>query len=436
VEQHAAFAGELLHSARLDELSPADRALCTEIVMGVLRWQSRLDEVIAEQSSQAIAKLDPEVRIALRIAAYQIRFLDRVPSRAAVNESVELVKRARKRSAVPFANAVLRRIAREPRTRAGGTANSAEELARIYAHPVWLVERWVKEFGFSAAKGICEYDQQSPATTIRLGADAQGIEAELARERVELAPGRLLRSARVITSGDVTKTDAFRSGRIHVQDEASQLVALLVGRGERILDCCAAPGGKTAVIAERNPNAQVVAMDVHEHRAALVRRLARTPNVHVIAGDARAIPAARQFDRALADVPCSGTGTLARNPDIKWRLRPSDLEDLAQRQVAILDSALDHLAPGGKLVYSTCSLEREEDEAVVESVLDRKDIALLDCADELNALRESGELAWDDIGAITRGPYLRTLPGTHPCDGFFAACMRKDAASGGLSGSI
>jgi 16S rRNA (cytosine967-C5)-methyltransferase len=203
-------------------------------------------------------------------------------------------------------------------------------------------------------------------------------------------------------------------------------VALLVGRGERILDCCAAPGNKTSYIAARNPQALVVASELHPHRARLLRGLAQQPNIRVIAADARNLPIQSKFDRVLADVPCSGTGTLARNPEIKWRLRPEDLEDLQARQIVILRSALAQLASGGRMIYSTCSLEREENEAVVEAALaGNAEFAIVDCRGELQRLQQSGELVWKDLDSLLSGPYLRTLPGVHPCDGFFAAIIES-----------
>ncbi len=426
VEQ-GGFSDELLHSTRLDELSTADRALCTEIVMGVLRWRSRLDLAIRALSSQPLTRLDLEVLTALRIAVYQIAFLERVPKRAAVNESVELAKRAHKRSAAPFVNAVLRKLADEPVLLQAAVvpgANTGASLADSYAHPLWMLERWVRAYGFQAAERICASDQRVPAVSLRIL--NAGVEDELVAAGVQLAPGKLLRSARTVIAGDVTKTAGFRDGRIAIQDEGSQLIALLVGRGQRLLDCCAAPGGKTRVLAEQNPDATVVATELHPHRAETARRLVRARNVRVIAADAAALPFARDFDRVLADVPCSGTGTLARNPEIKWRLKSEDLANLQARQVAILNGALEHLAPGGRLVYSSCSLEREENEDVVEAVLaGRDDLRVSDIRGELENLRAAGELTWSDVASLTRGPYLRTVPGVHPCDGFFAAVIDK-----------
>jgi len=425
VETQDAYASELLHSERLDQLNSADRGLATELVMGTLRWRSRLDSSIAANSSRAIAKLDTQVLIALRIAVYQLMFLDRIPARAAINESVELVKRARKTSAAPFANAVLRKIADSPRVE-HGTAEDATQLAERFAHPAWLVERWVANFGLEKSAAICRYDQQVPATSIRVESD--DILHELEGEGVFLAPGALLTSARVVTGGDLTQTRAFREGGVFIQDEASQLVAALVGRGSRILDCCAAPGSKTAALAARNPEAKIVAVEIHPHRAELLRRRVHAPNVQVITGDALALALQGGFDRVLADVPCSGTGTLARNPEIKWRLKPVDLVDLHAKQVAILRAALQHLAPGGRAVYSTCSLEPEENEAVVEEVLRASESwRLVDCRIELQRLKETEELAAGNIDMLVAGPFLRTIPGVHPCDGFFAAVLVRES---------
>jgi 16S rRNA (cytosine967-C5)-methyltransferase len=425
VAQQDSYASELLHSDRLDSLTVADRGLVTELVMGVLRWRSRLDAAIAAAAGRALSKLDPEVLTSLRMAAYQLQYLSRIPAHAAINDSVDLVKRARKRSASPFANAVLRKIAAtesEP-SQTGGDVN-ADSLATEFAHPEWLVERWIRESGVERAGSICRYDQQIPQVALRI--DDPAVAQELKGEGIELAPGALLSGARVVVNGDVFHTQAVREGRVFIQDEASQLVAALVGTGSRLLDCCAAPGGKTAAMAARNPTAEIIAAELHAHRADLLRRRVQRANVQVIEADALDLPTAGNFDRVLADVPCSGTGTLAHNPEIKWRLKPEDLSDLHSRQVGILRAALRQLARGGRAVYSTCSLEREENEAVVEEVLqDQKDWRLLDCRDEVERLRSNGELVWSDLDSLLSGRFLRTTPGLQPCDGFFAAVIEK-----------
>ena len=426
VEGQSAYASELLHAERYRKLSSPDHALCTELVMGVLRWRSALDEAVQRAASQPLRKMDLEVLLALRLGAYQLGWLERVPARAAIFESVELVKRARKRSAASFVNAVLRQLAAQPGAlRPQAPADQgARGLTSAYAHPEWLVARWVEQFGPEAAARICAYGQQIPVTVIRLRSPA--AEQELIAAGIELAPGAFLRDARRVTTGDVTRTAALRERRVAIQDEASQLVAALVGEGRRLLDCCAAPGGKTAMLADRNQGAVVIAAELHPRRALLLRQMVGAENVRVVAADAVQLPIAGEFDRALADVPCSGTGTLARNPEIKWRLRLADLADLRSRQVAIARSALQRLSPGGRLVYSTCSLEREENQEVVEELLATvQKVRLLDCRSELQAMQERGELLWQDLDSITSGEFLRTLPGVHPCDGFFAAILEK-----------
>jgi len=350
---------------------------------------------------------------------------------------VELVKAARKRSAASFVNAVLRKIAG---TGAGdvfaqiGKSPNAITLAQNAAHPPWLVERWTEHYGLEKARQICVHDQMVPGTAIHIHDDRSNtatVGAELATASVELAPGRLLSSARRVLAGDVIATHAYQEGRISIQDEASQLVALLAGQGRtiadcKILDCCAAPGSKTALLARRNPHAKVFATELHPHRARLLQNLHRLPNVHVVAADARHLPFSSSFDRILADVPCSGTGTLARNPEIKWRLNAGDLLDLQSRQIAILKSALAQLAIGGRLVYSTCSLEHEENEAVIEAALEgTAEFKVADLKGELEQLQQSGEMCWQDIASLLAGPYLRTIPGIHPCDGFFAAVIER-----------
>jgi 16S rRNA (cytosine967-C5)-methyltransferase len=425
VEQESSYAVELLHSDILDGISPADRNLTTEIVMGVLRWRSVLDHYIAYFSFSPLPKLDLEVLTALRMGAYQIRFL-RVASHAAVNETVELVKQARKVSAAGLSNAVMRKIL--------ALQNAGKQLSlplppEIFAHPEWLTGRWRQQFGEETLSRICKYDQQPPETSLRLPGTAEErkvCEEELREAGIEVASGTLLRSARRLVTGDFPGLAAYREGRIAIQDEGSQLVAALVGNGERILDCCAAPGGKTGAIASRLPHAEIVAAELHPHRARILRERAPQANVKVITADAVQLPFSDVFDRVLADVPCSGTGTLARNPEIKWKLRPEDLLDLQHRQLSILKAAMKHVAVGGRVIYSTCSLEPEENQAVVrKALMDTDSFRLIPIRGELHRLAASGELIWENVDQLLQGDFLRTIPGVQPCDGFFAAVLER-----------
>ena len=424
VEQQDSYASELLHAPRSSQLSPSDHRLATEVVMGVLRWRSSLDSAIARLSAQPLNKLDSEVFAALRLGAYQILFLDRVPDRAAIHESVELTKQARKRSAASFVNAILRKLAASSPGATPQHDNSAQGMAQCYAHPEWLVARWTGHYGLEATQKICIYDQQVPRTAIRLRDPS--AENELRQQDVELSRGELLSSAWTVASGDITSTSAFRQGRIRIQDQASQLVALLVGGGH-ILDCCAAPGGKTALIAERNPASEITAVELHPHRARLLRKLVSAPNVRIVTADARHLPLSSNFNSVLVDAPCSGTGTLARNPEIKWRLQAEDLRDLHSLQVQILHSAADRTLARGRVVYATCSLEPEENAEVIEQFLaESPSFQLLDCGRILERLKSEGELTWQPLESLLSGPYLRTIPGVHPCDGFFAAILQRN----------
>jgi 16S rRNA (cytosine967-C5)-methyltransferase len=437
VERDNSYASELLHSNTYHQLTTPDHALATELVMGVLRWRSRLDDEIILASSQPLKKLDLEILIALRLAVYQFGWLDRIPRRAALHESVELVKRARKRSAAPFVNAVLRKLCDHPLCSSVPpvvSPSSTQALAAAYAHPAWLVERWTEQYGFSAAEQICNHNQSIPTTAIRLRTN--DAESELIAEGISLLPGGLLASARRIVSGDVTKTKVFRDGHVVIQDEGSQLVAALLGKTtpekkSRVLDACAAPGGKTLAIADHNPGATITAVEIHPHRARLLQTLAASAThagtkIEIIVADAVHLPVTASFERILADVPCSGTGTLARNPEIKWRITARDLAELHERQLAILRSGLTQLATGGRLIYSTCSLEKEENENVVEeSLAGNGEFKLVDCRSALESMKSAGDLTWPEPSNLTRGTFLRTIPGIHPCEGFFVAMIER-----------
>ncbi|MGH9789581.1 MAG: 16S rRNA (cytosine(967)-C(5))-methyltransferase RsmB [Candidatus Acidiferrales bacterium] len=448
VETQGAFADELLF-VRLAEpkLKREDAALATELVMGVLRWQRLLDFLVGQQLESSAAKrgakpsagkrdparLDPEVRIALRLGLYQLRWLSRIPARAAVHESVELVKRARKSSAASLVNAVLRNAPQQP-TEALMPANlpPADRLAILHSHPTWLVEHWLRTVGADQTSALLEANNAPPRITCAV-ASRESVDAlarELASEGVHTAPVRWLHEAIEVTGGSVSRTRAFREGRVRIQDEASQMIALLldVHLGMKVLDLCAAPGGKTLILAEHaGSDGVIVASDLHLHRLRVMRErmLSVVQRVDFVALDAeQTLPYRGAFDRILVDVPCSGTGTLARNPEIRWRLQPADLLDLRQRQQAILGNAVATLRPGGRLVYSTCSLEPEENERVVEAVLSRDpELSLISDAAAVLApyLRPGAEATqlFDAHG------YFRTRPHPHGTDGFFAAVLQR-----------
>jgi 16S rRNA (cytosine967-C5)-methyltransferase len=446
VERGNGHSDDLLRSKAIDALSPADRHLATTLVLGVFRWQIRLDERLKLLIAKPKSKLDPEVSVALRMGAFQLQFLDRVPAHAAIDESVELTKRSGHRFASGLVNAVLRKLA------AAGPAPDlpeeiATELALAQAHPTWMVERWASFYGLEAARTICRHGQAQPPRIVRLPLDADeaaAVENELENAGVGLEAGAILTSARRVVSGDVTATAAFREGRVRLQDEGSQLIAELAAsntddssgetetvRIETILDACAAPGGKTLILAERNPQARILACESSQRRLAeLTTRLADYPDrIECRLADATALDEDSAFDLVLADVPCSGTGTLGRNPEIRHRLRPEDLARHAERQRAILSAALRAVCPGGRVVYSTCSLEPEENEQVVAAVLaENQNARQVSLATTIQSLRKSGILipgAEGLLDSIRPEGALLLLPGALPTDGFFVALIEK-----------
>lgn len=430
VERGKGHSDELLRSAAVSKLSPLDRNLCTALVMGVLRWQLALDEQVVPLLKRPKAKLEDEIRIALRLGAFQLQHMNRIPAHAAISESVELAKLVKNRFAPGMVNAVLRKIANAPRSERKIDSGDVPALARMTAHPEWVVARWRDFYGFEAAAAICHFDQEQPVATLRLLHPQ--AEEKLIAEGIELEPGAFLTAARRVRKGDVTATDTFRQGLVRLQDEASQLVAELAGKGSQILDCCAAPGGKTAVLAERNSMAEITACDVSPRRLeqmqSMIAALPFTTYVTYRVTDAALLKEESVFDLVLCDVPCSGTGTLARNPEIRYRLEPQDLLRQQKRQKEILRAAMCAVRHGGRLVYSTCSLESEENEQVVEAVL-RGAWKLISIEQELESLARSGHLTAEGLYHLKsksiRNGYLRTLPGLDPCDGFFAAILEK-----------
>jgi len=370
-----AFSSVLL-AAEEPRLQAIDRALCHELVLGSLRWQLLLDKTVEHFSKRRVESLDPPVRIALRLGLYQLRFLTRIPNSAAVNESVNLVRMARLSSAAAFVNAVLRRAVREPDyDPAADVSDPLEKLAIETSHPVWLIERWTTSFGLDEARAFAHANNLVPPTAFRVVANRAEESEVLSRLS---AAGAMLESSKVrtgawrVTGGTAVLRDLSAEGKIYLQDDASQLVAQVVDvkPGERVLDLCAAPGGKTTLMADQGDGAVIVAADRSPTRIDTIvgtMRLHGLDNIEPVLLDAtQELPFRNgSFDKVLVDAPCSGTGTLRRNPEIRWRLSPADIPALALQQKAILRMAVKMVKPGGRLVYSTCSVEREENEEVV-----------------------------------------------------------------------
>ena len=428
-----AHSDDLLRSPEVDGLSERDRALTTTLVLGTLRWQLVLDERIRELLARPEAKLSAEAATALRMGAYQLLFLDRVPAHAVIHDAVELVKQGKERGAAGMVNAVLRKV-QSPGYRAQSTEGRSAFGDPRSAHPAWMVERWVRRYGAEATDAICRWDQEPAALAVRVD---PGVELA----NVETEPGFFLTAARRVVGGDVSRSAAVREGRVRIQDEASQLVAEVLAvsvTGERdagpvnVLDLCAAPGGKTAILAERLPNAEITAADLSRKRLESMRRIMPEmfrARMRFEVADAARMELQPEWDLILCDVPCSGTGTMARNPEIRWRVGEADLSRQHARQVAILRNGLRGLKAGGRLVYSTCSLEPEENEAVVaEALRATAGFAVVPIAGILDRLQERGVVTAEGrerLRSATESNFLRTLPGVHPCDGFLAAVIER-----------
>ena len=377
--ERGAFSSVLL-AAEEPRLQAVDRALCHELVLGVLRWQLLLDKIVEHFSKRRIESLDGAVRIALRLGLYQLRFLTRIPASAAVNESVSLVRKARLSSAAAFVNALLRRSVREPEyDPAADVSDPLEKIAVRTSHPSWMIARWSSWLGLDGAEAFAHANNLVPPTAFRVVAkrgNQSEILSKLTAVGASLEQSHVAEGAWRISGATSLLRELSAAGEIYLQDEASQLVAQLLEAkpGERVLDLCAAPGGKTTLIADRTGDrAFVVAADRSPTRMETVvatTRLHQLESITPVIIDATEHLAFRpeSFDRVLVDAPCSGTGTLRRNPEIRWRLKPADIPVLAEQQKRILRHAIEMVKPGGRLVYSTCSVEREENEDVIREV--------------------------------------------------------------------
>jgi 16S rRNA (cytosine967-C5)-methyltransferase len=410
-----------------------DRALAGEIATGTLRWQAAFDRVIEAFSGRPLERLDPEVVDVLRMTSFQLLHLDRIPASAAVNDAVNLTAKSGKKSASGLVNAVLRRISRErdtlplpPRPRDDDRRAALDYLAVTLSHPRWLVERWLDRHGFDAAEAWARFDNGPAALTLRtnrLRTTRDDLAQTLAAHGVDTEPARFAPDGLVVRTGNPLLTPLAAEGLFAVQDESSQLVALLTGvqPGEHVLDACAAPGGKTtAMAAAMNDHGVIVATDLRGRRVDLLSRTVRAAGatcVKVVQADVAAeLPFAASFDCVLLDAPCSGLGTLRRDPEIRWRRTADELPQLAARQLAMLGRTAAVLRPGGRLVYSTCSSEPDENEAVVARFLDeRADFSLVRAADLPDPVRRFA----------TASGYFRTLPFEHGLEAFFAAMLVK-----------
>ncbi len=437
LETSRLFAVDLLHRSPVNELDPRDRNLVQELVLGILRRRNQLDFLIEKLSGSVAASLDREVLAALRLGVYQIRYLEKVPQSAAVNDAVELTKRARKRSAAGLVNAVLRKCDRRPLDRFLAGLDNPEAESLRFGHPAWLLEKWSRSLGHDAALQLAQRNNLPPPLTLRVltsKAQRQEILDSVAGERVVVRPCRFSPVGIRVLEGSVQTTDAFRRGRVAIQDEASQLVPFLlrIREADTVLDLCAAPGMKTRHLAGLAVKGRILACDLSLRRLKTARRLSRASVAGsqasrqpfwICCDGTRQLPFTTRFEKVLVDAPCSGTGTLARNPEIKWRLSPHDPARQGDLQRKLLATGVRSLKPGGRLVYATCSLEPEENEQVVRSVLaDEPGVALLS-RDQLIQEHPTLHDLFDAHG------FFRTQPARDDMDGFFAAILIRNSGA-------
>jgi 16S rRNA (cytosine967-C5)-methyltransferase len=422
-----------LAQSRLDLHDERDRALAADIVMGSERWQRSLDALIEHFARRPLPSIDRDVLHILRLSLYQLLHLDRVPASAVVNDAVDLARYAHKSSAAGFVNAVLRATLRDPQHlplpgRPSSAADRDAALAYLgitHSHPEWLVARWIDRYGFDATERWVRFNNETSrltlrANTLRVGRDE--LAAALAQEDVETEPTHYAPDGLIVTAGNPLRAPS--QGLFFVQDEASQLVSHVVGArpGERVLDLCASPGGKTVTMAaDMRDTGLLVASDVRSRRVNLLAETVRASGaacvrlVHLSASGG--LPFQPGFDRVLVDAPCSGLGTIRRDPDIRWRRSRHDLQVFARDQLELLRRAAVVVRPGGRLVYATCSSEPDENERVVDAFLsEQPGFGLLD-------LRSAPVPAIAPV-LDARG-VLRTLPFAHGLEAFFAAALER-----------
>jgi 16S rRNA (cytosine967-C5)-methyltransferase len=412
-----------------------DRALAAEIASGVQRWRAALDHLIVEFSKRDISRLDSEIVEILRLSAYQLLHLTRVPASAVVDDAVNLAGRAGKRSAAGFVNAVLRTISRRrdslplpPRPADPGDRGAVlDYLSVTLSHPRWLAARWLDRFGFEAAETWLQFNNSPAVLTLRanrLRMTPQQLIARLAEDDVKVRRTRFAPDGLIVDEGYPLRGRGLDEGWFVVQDEASQLVPMLAGEqiSPSVLDACAAPGGKTtALAAAMAGQGLLVACDVRERRIELLRRTVAATgaaNVRIVGADLlKALPFRSTFACVLVDAPCSGLGTLRRDPDIRWRRRERDLAALAAAELTMLQHAGDRVAPGGRLIYATCSSEPEENEAIADAFLASTPAFVPVSARETHpALAEA---------LVDERGHLRTEPHRHGLEAFFGAVFLR-----------
>lgn len=432
VQENGAYANVALAQAlRREDLNETDRRFVTELVYGAAKAGETLDWILRRYVNRPLRKIPPIIRQILRLGLYQLFYLNKVPASAACNTSVDLAKRYGHKGTAGFVNAVLRTAVREPEKAAfpRGKGHATEELALRSQHPQWLVKHWLKVFGYEETEKLCSFDNEQAGICLRantLQNSREELLDSLRLDGVEADPSRWVPEGIILRShGSLDRLAPLQQGLAQVQDESSMLVAHVVGAKpeEFVIDCCAAPGGKTTHMAALMKNrGRILAGDIYEHKLARIEENARRLGIDIIETqllDAREVGArfSGRADRVLVDAPCSGLGVLRRKPDARWHKQPEDIERLPELQLAILKSAAQSVKPGGVLVYSTCTIERNENQQVVESFLE---------ADGDFELEKTGSFL-PCPGSHSDEAMVQLYPQRDGTDGFFIARMKRKA---------
>ncbi|GIP25286.1 ribosomal RNA small subunit methyltransferase B [Paenibacillus sp. J23TS9] len=431
VEQNKAYSNLQLNSAlQRASLSKEDTGLATELVYGTVSRLNTLDYFLERFVAKGVKKLQPWVRNLLRLSLYQMMYLDRIPPHAVVNEAVNLAKHRGHQGISGMVNGVLRNLLRnrEDLVIPEGLS-TAERIALEHSHPQWLVERWISQYGETTAEAICRANNEPPSVSVRVNITMISREemlAEMKEAGLEATPSSLSPEGILVHSGgNMALSGWYRDGQISVQDESSMLVAGAVrpAPGMKVLDCCAAPGGKTAHMAElMHDQGEIIANDLHEHKRKLIGEQAERlglDSIHTVTGNALELVQrypAGSFDRILLDAPCSGLGVIRRKPDLKWTKTAEDIGEIASLQLELLDSVSSLLRVGGILVYSTCTIDPEENEGTVQHFLETHP--------GFGVPENSGE-EWSKLHSATGGAGVQILPQDYHSDGFYIARLQR-----------
>jgi 16S rRNA (cytosine967-C5)-methyltransferase len=426
IDRSDAYLDKLLDAElRSDEMNELDKGLMNEIVTGVVRWQMKLDWVLTGFFHGNFTKAETNVKNTLRVALYQILFLDKVPQSAAVNQAVEFIKRLRNQKIADLVNAVLRNIIRniENIRYPDPSEDRIRHLAVVESHPTWLVNRWVARFGYDEAQKLLSSNNRRPDLTLRVNRLKIAFDyflSQLSQNQIQFSRSTYLDYfVRVQHMAGIGSSEMFRQGFFSVQDESGGLAVELLDPkpGERIIDLCSAPGGKTMFIGELMKNVgEIVAVDRYETRLNIVKNAAQrlgVANAHFMVADAATIQLS-SADKVLVDAPCSGLGVLAKKPDSKWRREPDDIRELVKLQRSILENATTLVKPGGCIVYSTCTTEPEENFDIIREFLTNH---------QDYSIEPPGEIIPKDV--VSANGCIETFPHRHGMDGSFAVRLRK-----------